>query len=152
MSFILEFNNTNYVSQGYTKESIIARILDEELIFGESEYMTITEGTNFELKLTKLIELYETKSKTIEDSIDQTANTIVLSQLLLTLLLSVSLKQMWILLSVMQVLAFLKYFTDWEVTVSLVLAQIEESIYLTKFSKKLLDKSKTEFDLASRTV
>ena len=57
MSFILEFNNTNYVSQGYTKESIIARILDEELIFGESEYMTITEGTNFELKLTKLIEL-----------------------------------------------------------------------------------------------
>ena len=57
MSFILEFNNTKYVSQGYTKESIIARILDEELIFGESEYMTITEGTNFELKLTKLIEL-----------------------------------------------------------------------------------------------
>ena len=154
MSFILEFNNTKYVSQGYTKESIIAIILDEELIYGESEYMSISEGKKFELSLPKLTdeESFETKSRAIEDSIDQTANTVVLSQLLLTLLLSVSLKQMWILLSVMQVLAFLRYFTDWEVTVSLVLAQIEESIYLTKFSKKLLDKSKTEFDLASRTV
>ena len=95
---------------------------------------------------------FVTDSKAIEDSIDQTANTVVLSQLLLTLLLSVSLKQMWILLSVMQVLAFLRYFTDWEVIVSLVLAEIEESIYLTEFSKKLLDKSKTEFELASSKV
>ena len=154
MSFILEFNNTKYVSQGYTKESIIAIILDEELIYGESEFMSISEGTRFELSLPKLTdeESFETASKAIEDSIDQTANTVVLSQLLLTLLLSVSLKQMWILLSVMQVLAFLRYFTDWEVTVSLVLAQIEESIYLTKFSKKLLDQGRTEFDLASSTV
>ena len=70
------------------------------------------------------------------------------TQLFLTLLLSVSLKQMWNLLNVMQVLAYSKNFTQWPALVESINTQIIESIYLTKFNNEIMDLGKTQFEKA----
>ena len=113
MSFVMNFENQDYVSQGYTEESLRAIILDNDLIYGDGEYESIAEGTTFELSLPRMAndEGFEAEIEVIEYSIDRTTNTVVLSQLVLTLVLSVSLKHMWHLLCVMQVLALLRNYT-----------------------------------------
>ena len=57
------------------------------------------------------IEEYVRVIEPVEEAINSSTNTLVFGHLIMTLILSVSLKQMWNLLSVMQVLAFMKNFT-----------------------------------------
>ena len=58
-------------------------------------------------------EEYEAAMETAKSSVENTANTLMTGQLIMTLVLSVSLKQMWNLFNVMQVLAYTRNFTQW---------------------------------------
>lgn len=61
---------------------------------------------------------------------ENTAQTLMTGQLIMTLVLSVSLKSMWNLLNVMQVLAYLRSFTSWPALIELITKNIIEAIYL----------------------
>ena len=51
-------------------------------------------------------EEFESVMETAEGSIESTANTLMTGQIIMTLVLSVSLKQMWNLFNVMQIVAY----------------------------------------------
>ena len=57
-------------------------------------------------------EEFEATLDTTEESIEGATNTLMTGQIIATLALSVSLKQMWNLLNVMQVLAYFKHFSS----------------------------------------
>ena len=54
------------------------------------------------------------------DAAGGTAQTLMTGQIILTLALSVSLKQMWNLLNVMQLLAYARNFVTWPALVSMI--------------------------------
>lgn len=66
----------------------------------------------------------------------------------MTLLLSVSLKQMWNLLNVMQVLTYARNFTPWPPLVDKLLDVLVEALYLNALSTAALDFGKTKFEAA----
>ena len=63
----------------------------------------------------------------------------------MTIFLVLSLKAMWNLLNVMQVLAYMRYFTPWPALVDQILAQIIDAITLGPYIKPILDYGKTQF-------
>ena len=78
---------------------------------------------------------------------ESTAHGLVLSNVIITLVLSMSLKQMWNLLNVLQVLVFLRTMSQWTPVVSLVLSYLHETITLERILGFALDYGMTEFDL-----
>ena len=63
-------------------------------------------------------------------SIERTTQTLMTGQLVITILLSVSLKQLWNLLNVMQVLAVTREFTQWPATIEEIIKYLYEALYL----------------------
>ena len=53
--------------------------------------------------------------KNLESSIDNTVNTFLITQILMFLVLSMKLKQMWTLLNMLQILAYSRHFIRWPV-------------------------------------
>lgn len=66
----------------------------------------------------------------------------------MTIVLSVSLKQLWNLFNVMQVLAVSREFTQWPAKVEEVIKYIIEAIYLKEVNNAIMDFGKTQFEVA----
>ena len=81
--------------------------------------------------------------KIASSTIEATTQNLVLGQVILTILLAISLKQMWNLLNVIQVLVFIKNFTLWPAGTENILIILSEVIYLEKFSNWSLDFGKS---------
>ena len=87
-----------------------------------------------------------------EAEIESTAQTIVLGNLAITLVLSVSLKQMWNLLNVMQVVVYVFLFVRWPAMVTMCRDFIFEAITLQKLSGHIMDFGKSKFEVAKETT
>ena len=77
-------------------------------------------------------EEFEATLNTSEESIEGSANTLMVGQIIATLALSVSLKQMWNLLNVMQVLAYFKHFSKFPAIIDSFITYIIDALYLKK--------------------
>ena len=93
-------------------------------------------------------EEFEAIMETAESTAENTTQSLMTGQILLTLALSVSLKQMWNLFNVMQVLALTREFTKWPALEKGVITYIIDAIYLKKITESLMDYGKTEFEVA----
>ena len=69
-------------------------------------------------------------------------------QIIVTLVLSVSLKQMWNLLNVIQVLTYTRNFTPWPALTDQVIMYLIEAIYLDQISSAVMDFGQTKFEQA----
>ena len=65
------------------------------------------------------------------------------SQLILTLVLSVSLKQMWNLFTVMQVLSYMRNFCMWPALLQEVITYIIEAVYLNQLNEAIMNFGKS---------
>ena len=92
--FKLRFENPTLVSQGLINDEVIGIILDETFFCSEDSSKRIERGTEIRNVLPKMLpgEEYEATLDTAQESIESTANTLVTGQIILTLVLSVSLK------------------------------------------------------------
>ena len=68
--------------------------------------------------------------------------------LILSIALSISLKQLWNLLNVIQVLAISREFTNWPALVDEIIKYITDSIYLTRVKDLIFSYTQSEFELA----
>ena len=111
--FKMKFVNPTLVSTGTLPDMLVATILDETFFCSGDKPTTIKAGTELKTILPRLLpgEEFATALQTTESTADSTAQAFLGTQLFLTLVLSVSLKQMWNLLNVMQVLAYSRNFT-----------------------------------------
>ena len=77
----------------------------------------------------------------------QSASALLISNLVLTLVITISLKAFWNLLTVIQVLVFLRHFTNWPAIVNQVLHQMFEAITLKPFIDPILQFGKSTFEV-----
>jgi len=90
-----------------------------------------------------------------EEALDNTHETaksaaagIVVGNIVLTLFFALSLKTMWYLLSVMQVIVLLRSFTAWPAIVDSVIGQVLDAITLDPIVEPIIDYGKSKFELA----
>ena len=77
--------------------------------------------------------------KLIADSISTAGQSVMLSQILITIAISISLKSMWNLMNVMQVLAYSAFYCRWTCNMAMVISQIEQGIKMEVVYEYLLD-------------
>lgn len=86
--------------------------------------------------------------ESVDNKINQAAQAIVVGNIVLTIFLVLSLKSMWNLLNVMQVLVYMRYFTNWPATVDDVLLRVFDAITLRPFTEPVILYGKDKFEIA----
>ena len=83
-----------------------------------------------------------------EMTITSMAQTIFATNLIFTLLLSMSLKQMWNLLNTFQVIIYVFLFVQWPALLMVCRDYVDEVITLKDMTSIILDSGKSDFELA----
>lgn len=152
--FKMRFENPTMVSIGLVKDVVVGTILDESFFCSEGQPMTIEAGTEIKTVLPRLNpgEEFEGTMEATKSTIESSASTFMTGQLIMTLVLSVSLKQMWNLFNVMQVLAYTREFTRWPALVQSVIEYIIEALYMEKVNNAIMDFGKSKFEVAKNSA
>jgi len=77
-----------------------------------------------------------------EAAVTNAANTVVVFQIIITLVLALSLKSMWNLMNVIQVLAYVRFFTGWPAFMLEIFRYMDNAITLKPISDLALDYGK----------
>ena len=82
----------------------------------------------------------------LTDSVLNTSTkTFVATQILVTLVLAVSLKSMWNLMNVIQVVAYTRFFSAWPAFTSEIFTQMDNAITLKPVSDPIFEFGQTQF-------
>lgn len=90
--------------------------------------------------------------ETTKQSLERGTQTFVVAQIVLTLLLSVSLKSMWNLYNVCQILAYIRLFTNWPALMDSVFLYLDNAITLKPISDAFFDYGQTEYERVESTL
>ena len=90
--------------------------------------------------------------ETTEKAVTNAANTLVVFQLVITIVLALSLKSMWNLMNVIQVLAYVRFFTGWPAFMLKIFEYMDNAITLKPVSDFLFEYGQTQFDKANATL
>ena len=74
-----------------------------------------------------------------ETVVDVAASTIVTTQILITLVLALSLKSMWNLMNVIQVLAYLRFMTNWPAFMMEIFKYMDNAITLKPITDPIFE-------------
>ena len=83
----------------------------------------------------EVVAVLETTKKSVENA----TNTVVVAQLIITILLALSLKSMWNLMNVIQVLAYVRFFSGWPALMLEVFKYIDNAITLKPVSDPIFE-------------
>ena len=94
---------------------MIATIIDGAFFSSSENGLPILPGTIIEQVLPKMFASKEfgTTMETTEETVNVAANTLIVVQIIITLVLAASLKSMWNLMNVIQVLAYIRFYSGW---------------------------------------
>ena len=94
---------------------IIGTVLDDEFFSSSTSSAGIVKGSKVKTVLPKMLPGEDAVEvlATTEEATSNTTQGLMTSQIIVTLILSVSLKQMWNLFCVMQVLGYIQNFAPW---------------------------------------
>ena len=111
---------------------MLAFILDESFFCSKNSANAIQQYTEIMSVLPRMFPTEDIQEflASAASSIEGTTQTLMTGQLMITILLSVSLKQLWNLLNVMQVLAVTREFTQWPATIEEIIKYLYEALYL----------------------
>ena len=77
--------------------------------------------------------------ETTKKSVENATNTVVVAQLIITILLALSLKSMWNLMNVIQVLSYVRFFSGWPALMLEVFKYIDNAITLKPVSDPIFE-------------
>ena len=145
----LNFENPELVSLDYTARDKLKFTFLDEIFFSRTDQpIGISPGEVIEMELRPLLTDEEIEAlDATKEVIDKTAQTLVLTQALMTILISISLKSMWNLVNVLQVLVFTRTFTPWPTFINDILMHLEEVLYLRQISDYTFDYGKSKFEV-----
>ena len=116
-------------------------IVDGSFFSSEENGLPIEPGTKIEQTLPKMlpgkaaVQVLETTKQSIESA----TNTVVVAQIIITLLLALSLKSMWNLMNVIQVLAYVRFFSGWPAIILEVFKYMDNAITLKPVSDPIFE-------------
>ena len=115
LMFKLDFENPLLVSMGSNKDKMIATIVDGSFFSSSENGLPIEPGFTIEQLLPKMLpgEEFEAALQTAQTSVERATNTLVVGQIIITLVLAISLKAMFNLMNVIQVLSYIRFYTGW---------------------------------------
>ena len=76
----------------------------------------------------------------------------IIAQLAITLPIAISLKSMWNLMNIIQILAYFRLYANWPAMIDFQLNQLELAITLKPVSDLVMDFGKSKFQLANETL
>jgi len=88
--------------------------------------------------------MYESKEQAVameatEYAVNQAANTFIVFQIVVTILLAASLKSMWNLMNVIQVLAYVRFYSGWPAFMTKVFEFMDNAITLKPVTDFVFD-------------
>ena len=81
--------------------------------------------------------------------VEAATSTIVTTQILITLVMAFSLKSMWNLMNVIQVLAYMRFFTNWPASMMEIFRYMDDAITLKPVTDPIFDYGKSAFEKAN---
>ena len=87
-----------------------------------------------------------------KEGIENTANTVVVAQIAITVILALSLKSMWNLMNVIQVLSYVRFFSGWPALMLEVFKYMDNAITLKPVSDPIFEYGQTQFEKANATL
>ena len=143
----VKFKDPVMVSIGMKKDMIIAEVANKEFFSRTDAQAGIEEGTQVKLWLPRLLsgDAFEETVNEIHETVDSSAQYLLVGNLFTTVILAISFKSIWNLLNVMQVLVFMRYFTPWPASVDAILVELENAITLRPFVDPIFEYGKTQF-------
>lgn len=150
LSFKMKFDQPLKVSIGSEKDLMIATIVDGSFFASGETGMPIPPGTTIENILPKMLpgeEFVMVMEKT-KETMEKTTNTVIIAQIIITLILSVSLKSMWNLYNVIQILAYIRFFTGWPAFMLELLMYLDNTVTMKTISDPIMEYGQSEFTIA----
>jgi len=95
---------------------------------------------------------FGTTMEATETVVSNAANTVVVAQIIITLVLALSLKSMWNLMNVIQVLAYVRFFTGWPAFLLEIFKYMDNAITMKPISDLAFEYGKTQFEKANSTL
>ena len=152
--FQLRFDEPLAVSMGLRKDQMVLTVVNGEYFSGTENGLPIEPGTELGLPLPKqyanedLVMFMETAKGTVETA----ANTLIVGQIIVTLVLAASLKSMWNLMNVIQVLAYVRFFAGWPALTTEVFEYMDNAITMKPVTDVASEYGKSEFEKANATL
>ena len=94
---------------------MVATVVDGAFFAPSSNGIPIPDGTSFNATIPKLLtgDEFVHALEVTETVVEAAATTIVTTQIIIYLVMAFSLKSMWNLMNVIQVLAYMRFYTSW---------------------------------------
>ena len=120
---------------------MIATIVDGTFFSSSENGLPIEPGTTIEQILPKMYESKEqaVAMETTEYAVNQAANTFIVFQIVVTILLAASLKSMWNLMNVIQVLAYVRFYSGWPAFMTKVFEFMDNAITMKPVTDFVFD-------------
>ena len=152
--FKLDFDNPQKVSIGSQPDMAIATIVDGSFFADESTGIPIPPGTTIENRLPRMLpgEEFVMVIETTKETIETTAQGILVAQIIVTLILAVSLKSMWNLYNVIQILAYIRFFTGWPAFMMEIFMHMDNAVTLKPISDPMFEYGMSGFEKANMTL
>lgn len=77
--------------------------------------------------------------ETAQTSVESATNTVVVGQVIITIVLAISLKSMWNLMNVIQVLSYVRFFTGWPAMMTVIFNYMDDAITLKPVSDPIFE-------------
>ena len=154
LTFKLKFDSPTAVSIGESKDVMVVTVADASFFASADSGLAIQEGTTITRVLPKMLpgEEFGAIMDTTKGSVESVGQTLVATQILVTLFIAVSLKSLWNLMTVAQVLAYMRFYTAWPAFMMLILEYADNAITLKPISDYVYDYGKTQYQKANETL
>jgi len=101
--------------------------------------------------------MYESKEQgvvmeTTKQAVNQVTNTFILVQIIVTIVLAASLKSMWNLMNVIQVLAYVRFYSGWPAFMTKVFEYMDNAITMKPVTDFVFEYGQSKFDMANATL
>ena len=87
-----------------------------------------------------------------QQSVEITLQAGIMTQIVVTLILAASLKAMWNLLNVVQVLAYMRFYARWPAFMGTIFLWMDNAVTLKPVSDSIFDYGKSKFEIANQTL
>lgn len=130
------FDKPELVSPGDSKDIIESKVVDNHFFCSQEGPRCIEKGTIITFELPKMLSgSFAVALEYSETAVTASTNSIVLTNVLVTIALSISLKRLWNLLNVLQVLVFTRNFCAWPAMIDGTLNFLHEIVTQNKMTK-----------------
>ena len=145
--FDFEFEKPEKVSTGERKDVMVVTIMDDSFFTSQSSGKSLTKGSQIVNVLPKMLPSVEyTEALEITQSTFTTATqTFIILEICIAIVVAVSLKAMWNLMNVLQVLTYIRFYTGWPIMMMLVLENMDNAITLKPLSDLAYEYGKSQF-------